>query len=245
MVYYKRRYLRNKYMQDMYKATYGKRAWSFYLLYEQVTFPTSPGITTPIALQTPTLWVVMEASLYRHKWSHHGSTTKVILTKPTLVHNTLLTKAFQGLPFSPHQAEVLTRFSESWWVRPRTPSHLHPATLPRLHCLSHLPHGPHSLQAQPHLGGSHCLSPLPGKPYFHISTNPSLSFKFLLSYHPISVSSLTTPIRDGKFPSPFHILLIPHDMALFFFTVWNTAQHSTSSAAQHLSPTGQQGRDLT
>lgn len=87
-------------MQDMYKATYGKRAWSFYLLYEQVTFPTSPGITTPIALQTPTLWVVMEASLYRHKWSHHGSTTKVILTKPTLVHNTLLTKAFQGLPFS-------------------------------------------------------------------------------------------------------------------------------------------------
>lgn len=227
----------------MYRATYRKRAWSFYLLYEQVIFPTCSPPQKLSKIHPCGLF--MEASLCRHNWSHQGPTTKVILIKPTLVHNTLLTKAFQCLPSFPTKLRSL-----QGPLKPHVsgPSLLLTCILPlfsdfttSVTFLMVLTHFKHSL-----ISGGRTALPL------HLENvtaqyphTPSLSFKFLLSYHPIRVSSLTIPMKDSQFPSPLHILLIPHNMALFSFMVWNTPQHSTWSSAQWVSPTTHQGRDLT
>lgn len=143
----------------------------------------------------------MEASLCRHDWSHHGPTTKVILIKPTLVHNTLLTKAFQCLPSFPTKLRSLQG--------PPKPDVSGPSLL--LTCilplfpdftasvtfLLILTHFKHSL-----ISGGCTALPLHLENFTaQYPHTPSLSLKFLLSYHPIRVSSLTIPIKDSQFPS--------------------------------------------
>ena len=53
-------------MEEMHKAKYGERMWSFYDLSESTALPDLHMFTNLEALQIPSFWVFMEASSLRH-----------------------------------------------------------------------------------------------------------------------------------------------------------------------------------
>ena len=69
-VCYKRIWLRKSLVVEMLRARYGERAQSFQGLWVHDS-PCSPVFTNLEALQTPSIWVFIEASLHQHDWLNH------------------------------------------------------------------------------------------------------------------------------------------------------------------------------
>ena len=57
--------LRNSQMEEMPRARHRERAQSLHALPRLLLFHVSPS---PEALGTPSFWVLLEASFYRHNW---------------------------------------------------------------------------------------------------------------------------------------------------------------------------------
>lgn len=65
-IYYKRIQPRNSQMEEMHRAGYGERAWSFHALSEFATLPKSLLVYHPRNSQNLVFWF-----LWRHDWLNH------------------------------------------------------------------------------------------------------------------------------------------------------------------------------